>query len=128
MDKIGYDTTYVNKNTRAGKDGKKIICPQCDKSATVYHFSWSALECNGCHSDIEKNAWIVSPKKRTYSFTLNDEYMFQARELPVIQDGERHYYSIGSRELCDILFNILVEFKCRGTLGWTLKQIERRTR
>ena len=121
MDKIGYDTTYVNKNTRAGKDGKQIICPQCDKSATVYHFAWSALECDGCHSDVEKNAWIVSPKNRSYSFTLNNEYT-----LP--QDGERHYYTIGSRELSDILFDILVEFKSRGTLGWALKQIERRVK
>jgi len=63
MDKIGYDTKYVNKNTRAGRDGKQIICPQCDKSATVYHFSWSALECNGCHSAVEKNAWIIGRVK-----------------------------------------------------------------
>ena len=35
MDKIGYDTKYVDRYTRAGVDGKKIICPLCDKTSTV---------------------------------------------------------------------------------------------
>ena len=59
VNKIGYDTKYVNNHTRAGRDGKQIICPLCDKWTKVFHFSWSALECNGCHSDVEKKAWIV---------------------------------------------------------------------
>ena len=119
MDKIGYDTKYVNKHTRAGSDGKKIICPQCDKSATVYHFSWSALECNGCHSDIEKNAWIVSPNNKSYNFSLNNEYQ---------PPHARPYGTIGDAPLSDILFDVLVEFKSRGTLGNALKTIERRTK
>ena len=64
MNKIGYDTKYVNKHTRAGRDGKKIICPICDKSATVYHFSWSALSCNCCGGMVDKTDWLLNKEKK----------------------------------------------------------------
>ena len=51
---------YVNKNTRAGRDGKQIICPSCDKTSTVYHFSWSALSCDCCGAMVDKTDWIVN--------------------------------------------------------------------
>ena len=63
MHTITHDTKYVDRYTRSGVDGKEIICPVCDKNSTVYHFSWSAIECDGCHSDVEKNAWIIKSKK-----------------------------------------------------------------
>ena len=47
----------VNKHTRAGKDGKIIVCPECNKVTTVYHFSWSALGCQECGAIVEKNQW-----------------------------------------------------------------------
>ena len=47
----------VNRYTRAGKDGKFIICPMCDMVETVYHFSWSALSCQHCDCMINKTAW-----------------------------------------------------------------------
>ena len=47
----------VNRYTRSGKDGKFIICPECKKVATVYHFSWSALSCGHCNAMVEKNEW-----------------------------------------------------------------------
>ena len=47
----------VNRYTRAGKDGKIIVCPECNKVATVYHFSWSALGCQECGAMVEKNQW-----------------------------------------------------------------------
>ena len=47
----------VNRYTRAGFGGKEIICPKCDASARVYHFSWSALECQWCKSTVNKNDW-----------------------------------------------------------------------
>ena len=47
----------VNRYTRAGKDGKFIICPECNKVTTVYHFSWSALGCQECGAMVEKNQW-----------------------------------------------------------------------
>jgi len=47
----------VNSRTRAGKNGKFIICPECHQGETVYHFAWSALGCVHCGDMIEKNEW-----------------------------------------------------------------------
>lgn len=55
-------TVRVTKSTRAGKDGKKLICPRCGKATVVYHFSWSAGRCQGCASDVGKYEWIVADK------------------------------------------------------------------
>ena len=49
----------VTKSTRASKNGKLIICPQCNNYARVYHFSWSALSCIHCDADVNKNDWIL---------------------------------------------------------------------
>ena len=53
------DSRYksVNRYTRAGMWGREIVCPRCDASTTVYHFSWSALECQWCKSMVNKNDW-----------------------------------------------------------------------
>ena len=50
-------TVKVTKQTRAGKDGKFIVCPQCDQGAYVFHFSWSALSCQHCDTMIDKYDW-----------------------------------------------------------------------
>lgn len=50
----------VNKHTRAGYDGKLIACPDCDKSVTVYHFSWGALMCPSCKTDVDKYDWVIA--------------------------------------------------------------------
>jgi|TARA_B100001113_G_scaffold338414_1_gene320572 ribosomal protein S27E len=47
----------VNSRTRAGNNGKFIICPECHQGETVYHFAWSALGCVHCGDMIEKNEW-----------------------------------------------------------------------
>ena len=47
----------VHKYTRATKHGKTIVCPHCNKVATVYHFSWSALSCQHCDTMIDKYDW-----------------------------------------------------------------------
>ena len=47
----------VTKHTRAGKDGKFIVCPQCDQGNFVFHFSWSALSCQHCDTMIDKYDW-----------------------------------------------------------------------
>ena len=47
----------VNKHTRASKWGKEIVCPKCNTTHRVYHFSWSALGCQKCDSMIEKYQW-----------------------------------------------------------------------
>ena len=50
-------TRKVDKYTRERKYGKIIVCPECNKVTTVYHFSWSALGCQECGSMVEKNEW-----------------------------------------------------------------------
>ena len=50
-------TQKVTKYTRATKHGKTIVCPECNKVATVYHFAWSALGCQHCHNMIDKYEW-----------------------------------------------------------------------
>ena len=50
-------TQTVNRYTRAGKNGKVIVCPLCDSRARVFHFSWSALGCQECGAMVEKNQW-----------------------------------------------------------------------
>ena len=47
----------VQKYTRAGKWGKTIVCPECNKVATVYHFAWSGLSCQHCDTMIDKYDW-----------------------------------------------------------------------
>ena len=51
--------TNVNRYTRAGKNGKQILCPECREWSTVYHFSWSALRCIHCEEDINKEDFII---------------------------------------------------------------------
>ena len=51
-------TEKVGKYTRASKThGKTIVCPECNKVAIVYHFSWSALGCQHCGSMVDKYEW-----------------------------------------------------------------------
>ena len=49
--------TKVNRYTRAGKWGKTIVCPECNKVATVYHFAWSGLSCQHGDTMIDKYDW-----------------------------------------------------------------------
>jgi len=51
-------TRKVTRYTRASKThGKTIVCPECNKVATVYHFAWSALGCQHCGSMVDKYEW-----------------------------------------------------------------------
>ena len=49
----------VNRYTRAGKNGKIIICPVCREPEVVYHFSWAAMTCPSCNTSSNKNDWLV---------------------------------------------------------------------
>ena len=49
--------TTVTKYTRATRNGKTIVCPECNQVATVFHFSWSALSCQHCDTMIDKYDW-----------------------------------------------------------------------
>jgi ribosomal protein S27E len=60
MYKVTKDTKYVTKHTRAGYNGRDIICPVCFRTRTVYHFAWTAISCGGgCNTMVEKPAWII---------------------------------------------------------------------
>ena len=50
----------VNKHTRAGYNGKVIICPECDSRARVFHFAWSALGCLDCNHMVDKYEWKLA--------------------------------------------------------------------
>ena len=58
--KIQSSCKKVDRYTRAGRNGKFIICPECNQGAFVFHFSWSALTCQHCDTMIEKNQWKVT--------------------------------------------------------------------
>ena len=47
----------VDRNTRAGNDGRLIRCPYCNKETTVYHFAWSGIKCQNCKKMVDKNEW-----------------------------------------------------------------------
>ena len=52
----------VTKHTRAGQNGKKIICTHCGTMNTVYHFSWAAITCGGCDRMVNKENFLDSDK------------------------------------------------------------------
>ena len=49
----------VTKSTRAPRMGRQIVCPECNTTATVYHFAWSGLQCQHCEKMIDKYDWGV---------------------------------------------------------------------
>ena len=51
--------TNVNRFTRAGKNGREILCPECREWSTVYHFSWSALGCIHCGEMVNKEDFLT---------------------------------------------------------------------
>ncbi len=53
-------TTKVTRYTRAGNNGKVIICPECNNKHRVFHFSWSALGCQHCHYIVDKYDWKLA--------------------------------------------------------------------
>jgi len=50
----------VSKYTRAGRNGREIVCPNCNDKHKVSHFSWTALTCMDCGKDIDKWEWTVA--------------------------------------------------------------------
>ena len=49
----------VTKYTRAGKNGRAIVCPECKSVRTVYHFNFSGLVCPECKESVDKYEWEV---------------------------------------------------------------------
>jgi len=51
----------VTKNTRCGSQGRLIRCPHCRSVTRVYHLGWSALQCQGCGSTVDKLDFSIGP-------------------------------------------------------------------
>ena len=49
----------VTRYTRAGKNGRAIVCPECDNIIRIYHFSFSGLTCPKCKQSVDKYRWKV---------------------------------------------------------------------
>ena len=49
----------VTGRTRAGKNGKNIMCPVCGHIHRIHHLSWSSLTCTRCGSNVDKYEWMV---------------------------------------------------------------------
>ena len=49
----------VNKRTRAGQNGRYIVCPHCEGALRVYNFAWSSLECMYCKRPAKKETWYT---------------------------------------------------------------------
>ena len=50
---------YVTRYTRGGKNGKQLVCPECDNIIRIYHFSFSGLTCPQCKQSVDKYDWKV---------------------------------------------------------------------
>jgi hypothetical protein len=50
----------VNKHTRAGQNGKLVICPFCDEKQRLYHFSFIACTCQSCKKLVDKYDWLLT--------------------------------------------------------------------
>ena len=53
------DYVPMTKRTRAGKNGKNIMCPVCGHIHRIHHLSWSSLTCTRCGSNVDKYEWMV---------------------------------------------------------------------
>ena len=49
----------VTRYTRAGKNGRAIVCTECKSVLTVYHFNFSGLTCPECKESVDKYEWEV---------------------------------------------------------------------
>ena len=50
---------YVTRYTRAGKNVKQIVCPECGSIRRIYHFNFSGLVCPQCKQSVDKYSWKV---------------------------------------------------------------------
>ena len=49
----------VTRYTRAGKNGKQLVCPECGSIRRIYHFNFSGLTCPQCKQSVAKYDWKV---------------------------------------------------------------------
>ena len=49
----------VTRYTRAGKNGKQLVCPECGSIRRIYHFNFTGLVCPQCKQSVAKYDWKV---------------------------------------------------------------------
>ncbi len=47
------------KTARAGKNGKRVMCPCCGLIHRVEQFGWNVMKCEECKSAVEKVNWYI---------------------------------------------------------------------
>ena len=52
-------SSNVTRYTRGGKNGKQLVCPDCDNIIRIYHFNFSGLTCPKCKQSVDKYDWKV---------------------------------------------------------------------
>ena len=56
---ISNTNSNVTRYTRGGKNGKQLVCPECDNIIRIYHFNFSGLTCPKCKQSVAKYDWKV---------------------------------------------------------------------
>ena len=63
---------YVTRYTRGGKNGKQLVCPECDNIIRIYHFSFSGLTCPKCKQSVDKYSWKVRTTEGKSASAIQD--------------------------------------------------------
>ena len=101
----------VSKYTRAGGQGREIVCPCCNDKVRVYHFSWFALVCDKCGEPVKKLNWVVAlTDKEKYTGKTevinNGKHKWTEREVntKMIQDTHCYINTSDYPDFCDSYF------------------------
>tara|TARA_R110002020_G_scaffold18695_2_gene64980 strand:- start:20480 stop:20821 length:342 start_codon:yes stop_codon:yes gene_type:complete len=78
----------VNNKTRAPTGGREIVCPECDRASTVYHFSWSALACVWCEAEVNKNDWLIGDSAMREKLWVFDTQQYLEVYAPTLEAAE----------------------------------------
>ena len=104
------DEVKVNKNTRAGTEGKDIFCPHCHTLSRVYHFSWSAFTCNHCSTDVNKEDWLVTDVSYQGVLDTSDMDAQQSSPPPMNQKINPTHYKQGKIEVIDFILDQKMDY------------------
>lgn len=56
---VTQDYALIHKRSRAGKNGKNIMCPHCQSVTRIYNLSWTSLTCPSCKESTDKYDWLI---------------------------------------------------------------------
>ena len=63
----------VTRYTRAGKNGRAIVCPDCGNIIRIYHFNFSGLTCPQCKQSVAKYDWKVRTTEGKSASAIQDK-------------------------------------------------------